>query len=150
MKHRKRGGRRRSERGVQLVELMIVLPILFIMMAAIVEFGQYFYTYSTLAKATRSAARYLTSRAYTSTALEEAKRIAVCGNPGSCASQSTFVPGLTSAHIQITSTGSVNLPDRVTVRIVGYLYQPVFEFGSVSLANIEVSPSTTMRFTLSN
>jgi Flp pilus assembly protein TadG len=43
----------RNERGVQLAELAIVLPLLVIMFAATAEFGRYFYAYTTLAKASR-------------------------------------------------------------------------------------------------
>ena len=47
----------RGERGTQLVELAIVLPLFVLMFAAIAEFGRFFYTYTTLAKATRVGAR---------------------------------------------------------------------------------------------
>jgi Flp pilus assembly protein TadG len=53
------GGFCRSERGTQLVELALVLPVLLALFAATAEFGRYFYNYATLAKATRAGARYL-------------------------------------------------------------------------------------------
>src|SRR5258705_10508235 len=50
---------KRDERGLQLVELAIVLPVLVLLFAAAAEFGRYFYEYTTLAKGTRVAVRYL-------------------------------------------------------------------------------------------
>ena len=41
---------RRDDRGVQLVELAIVLPILLLLFAGVAEFGRYFYEYSTAAR----------------------------------------------------------------------------------------------------
>src|SRR5215207_2617344 len=53
----------RNESGTQLVELAIVLPVLLTLFAATAEFGRFFYTYQTLAKSTRSSARFLTTKA---------------------------------------------------------------------------------------
>lgn len=148
------GLRRRQQRGLQLVEAAIILPVLLLLMGATAEFGNYFYTYTTLSKATRASARYISSKAFTASERDRAIRLAVCGNPNSCASQTPVLGGLTTGNIQITSDGGVHLPDTVTVRITGYHYQPVFDigrfFGAASLRDIEVSPSTTMRYTLSN
>src|SRR5262245_65674338 len=52
----------RAERGTQLVELSIVLPILLVLIGATAEFGLYYNTYLTLAKATRVGARYLSGK----------------------------------------------------------------------------------------
>ena len=48
---------RRNDAGAQLVELAIVLPVLLMLFGAAAEFGRYYYEYTTLAKASRSAAR---------------------------------------------------------------------------------------------
>ena len=53
---------RRDDRGVQLVELAIVLPILLLLFAGVAEFGRYFYEYSTAAKSARLGARYLAEK----------------------------------------------------------------------------------------
>ena len=56
----------RDERGVQLVEVAIVIPILLMLFAAVAEFGRYFYEYTTLAKAARVGARYLATKSVSS------------------------------------------------------------------------------------
>ena len=140
----------RKERGTQLVELAIVLPIFVLLFAATAEFGRFFYTYTTLSKATRSAARYITTGVKEGAAADDkATNLAVYGN--AAGTGDPLVYGLGSQHISITRTGSTWAPERVTVRVEGYTYQPIFDIGkfvgndSLSL-NIDVSPSTTMRF----
>lgn len=140
----------RDERGTQLVELAIVLPILLTLFAATAEFGRFFYTYQTLAKSTRSAARYITTGVTEgANADTKATNLAVYGNTEGTGDP--LVDGLDPTHVNITRTGSAVAPERVTVEIDGFRYKPVFDLGkfvgqpSLSLA-IDVSPSTTMRF----
>src|SRR5580765_6672613 len=73
---------RRDERGVQLLEVAIVLPILLVLFGAVAEFGRYFYEYTTAAKAARVGARYLVSKSVTSSTNYEtqAKNLVVYGN----------------------------------------------------------------------
>ena len=50
-------GRFRSdERGVQLVEVALVIPVMLLLFGAVAEFGRYFYEYTTAAKAVRNIA----------------------------------------------------------------------------------------------
>src|SRR5881628_4119901 len=72
---------RRDERGIQLVELAIVLPIFLLLFAATAEFGRYFYEYTTLAKAVRAGTRYLITAQVNSGEDTTAKNIVVYGNP---------------------------------------------------------------------
>lgn len=140
----------RCERGTQLVELAIVLPLILTLFAATAEFGRFFYTYTTLSKATRSAARYVTTGVTEGSAADsKATNLAVYGN--TAGNGDPLVYGLSPSNITITRTGSTWAPERVKVEITGYRYQPVFDIGkfvgndSLSLA-IDVTPSTTMRF----
>src|SRR5262245_15594689 len=155
---RRRPGRA-LERGAQLVELAIVAPILLLLLAATVEFGNYFYTYTTLAKATRTAARYASSQSDLVSEIANAKSMAVCGcagtcGSGGCASMSAVLPNLSSDNINITYTTLIDnpsYPDKITVQITGYTYTPIFDLGSLvggSWADVNVSPSTTMRSTV--
>ena len=65
-----------------------------------------------------------------------------------------ILPGLETSHVVITQAdGSGVVPATVTIKIVGYEYEPIFDLGlftgsdDLSL-NIDVSPSVTMRYLL--
>lgn len=142
----------KDERGIQLVELAIVIPIFVILFAATAEFGRYFYEYTTLAKASRAGARYLATAAVNSAEDTAAKNIVVYGN--SAGSGSPILNGMTIANVVITRQGGVPvLPQTVEVGITGLKHQPIFDLGaltniqSLSL-NIDVKPSVTMRYLL--
>ncbi len=142
----------RDERGVQLVELAIVIPILLLLFAATAEFGRYFYEYTTLAKATRVGARYLATAAVKTTEDTSAKNLIVFGN--TAGTGTPLLTGLTTANVTITRTGGVPvLPQTVTVQITGFKHQPLFDLGKLTKSttlsmNIDVKPSVTMRYLL--
>jgi Flp pilus assembly protein TadG len=153
----------RSERGTQLVELALVLPVLLALFAATAEFGRYFYNYATLSKATRAGARYLATtpvktlggpQGGTNAAEDaKAKRLVVYGDANAADSSKPVVPGLTVNNVVLERAGNVpSVPDTVTVRIVNYNYTPVVNLGNFSnglnWASVPVKPSTTMRYLL--
>lgn len=137
-----------SERGTQLAELAIVMPIFLILFAATAEFGRYFYEYSTLAKATRSGARYLITSPDDGSDDTNAKNLVIYGNKNG--SGSPIISGITTGNVTITRTSLGGGDKSVTVRIAGYRYRPIFDLGAmikqptVSL-NVDVEPSVTMR-----
>lgn len=144
---------RRDERGVQLVEIALVVPILMLLFGAVAEFGRYFYEYSTAAKASRVGARYLAAKcANNGNYQTTAKNIIVYGN--AAGTGSPVLPGLTTANVQIQYTGQVaGVPELVKVNIINYKHTSVVDLGkllknpSLSL-NIDVKPSITMRYML--
>jgi Flp pilus assembly protein TadG len=142
----------RQERGTQLVELAIVLPVFVILFALTAEFGRFYYGYSTLAKASRIGARYLATAAVNSTEDAAAKNLVVYGNTSGTGTP--VMPGLTSANVAITRAGGTTvLPQTVTVQVVNYKYQPLFDLGKIINSatfslNIDMKPSVTMRFLL--
>lgn len=141
-----------SERGVQLAELAIVLPLFLILFAATAEFGRFFYEYSTLAKAARAGSRYLASAAVGSVEDTAAKNIVVYGNPEG--KGSPVIKGLATTHVKIIrDPDNTTLPRTVKVQISDYKYQPIFDLGALTKTpslslNVEVKPSVTMRYLL--
>ena len=144
----------RNESGGALAELAILVPFLLVMLAGIAEFGRYFETYTTLAKSTRAAARYLSNSPFDAPHIAAAKSMAVCGKTA-CASGEAYFSGLTTAAIDVTSTeteGSTAVPETITVAVTGFTYTPIFDIGALlhtdfSLA-LPVRPSTTMFYML--
>jgi len=150
----------RDDRGVQLAELAIVLPVLVLMFAATAEFGRYFYEYSTLAKASRVGTRYLATACVgpsfgTDT---KAKNLVVYGNVAGTGSP--IISGLSTSNIRVTYLNSLGnpqtqgVPEIVKVDVTGYTFQPLFNLGGLMnnnglSLNIAVKPSVTMRYLVS-
>ena len=139
-----------DERGTQLVELALVLPVMILLFASVAEFGRFFYTYATLAKAARGAARYTVTRPFDSTDIAQAQSLAAFGDPSAGCSGTPVLQGLACANVDIqraTSGGA----QTVTTKIVNYQYQPIFDLGkltgisAISLS-VNVSPSVTMKY----
>src|SRR5258708_11178013 len=109
----------RREDGSSIIELAIVFPILLILFVGSAELGRLFYTYTTLAKATKVGARYLsTSRNVTNGSPQQiidektwAKNLVVCGvesiSSTACANQTPIVVRLTTANVNICDNFSV-------------------------------------------
>ena len=143
------------EEGVQLAEMAIVLPVFLALLAAIAEFGNYFNYYTTLAKATRAGARYISSKPYTTGEMDKAKNLMICGVMSGCGGSTPILPGFSASNIQITSAGGAAfLPNTVTVSIINYNYSSIFNLSKIantsSWTAIPVKPSTTMRYLLEN
>ena len=143
---------RRDERGIQLVEVAIAIPALLLLFATAAEFGRFFYEYTTLAKASRVGARYLSTATVNGAEDAKAKNVVVYGNEAG--SGSPILYGLDTSHVIITRQGGVPLlPQTVKVQIIGFKHQPLFDLGamtkqpSLSL-NVDVKPSVTMRYLL--
>jgi Flp pilus assembly protein TadG len=140
----------RDDKGFQLVEAAIVIPIFLIMFATTAEFGRFFYTYTTLTKATRVGTRYLSTNMYTEEQ-DAAQNLVVYGS--TTATGSPILPGLEKSHVTISHTGDASIPTTVTIKIEGYKYEPIFDLGLLTKSkglslNIDVSPSVTMRYLL--
>jgi TadE-like protein len=139
----------RDESGLQLVELAIVIPIFLVLFAATAEFGRYFYEYTTLAKAARAGTRYLSTAAVIPTEDAAAQKIVVFGNPDGTGAP--ILSGLALTQVKITRQGGTPvLPQTVTVQILGFKHQPIFDLGALVNSklslNVDVKPSVTMRY----
>jgi len=143
---------RRDESGVQLVELAIVLPVFLLLFATTAEFGRFFYEYTTVAKAARVGARYLTTAAVNNFEDAKVKNLVVYGNFEGTGSP--ILTGLSTSQVVITRSGGVPvLPETVKVQIIGFKHQPLFDLGLMTNTpglslNIDVKPSVTMRYLL--
>lgn len=145
---------RRDERGVQLLEVAIVIPILLLLFGAVAEFGRYFYEYTTAAKAARVGARYLASKSVNSSTNYEAqaKNLVVYGNIAGTGSP--VLPGMSVANVEVQYVGGTSgVPDIVKVNIVNYQHESIIDLGKLlkntSLStNVDVKPSVTMRYLL--
>jgi TadE-like protein len=144
----------RDEQGLQLVEAAIVIPIFLVLFATTAEFGRFFYEYTTLAKAARAGARYLSTNMYVPEHMDAAQNLVVYGS--TTATGTPILPRLEKGHVTISHTGdSAVVPDTVTITIEGYTYEPIFDLGLLTKSktlslNIEVSPSVTMRYLLTD
>jgi hypothetical protein len=140
----------RRERGSQLVELAIALPVLLILLGAATEFARYFYTYSTLTNAVRAGARHASKwQRNASWTFPETSNMVVYGD-FTDTSHGPILPGLTTGNVIVQANGtSVNNVDSVTVKIVNYKYQPLFDLGKLTgipalSLNIDMNASATM------
>ena len=147
LKTRDRG--RNGERGQELVELALVLPLLVVLLAGTVEFGRAFYTYNILTKSVRNAARYLSaSQVFSnggvgeipSTYSDRAKNLAVYGNVEG------NLPKVISDLLtsQFTTSISSDVGAQFSVKVsADYTYSPLFGF---VLPSFRMKPSVEMRF----
>ncbi|HWF89435.1 MAG TPA: TadE/TadG family type IV pilus assembly protein [Pyrinomonadaceae bacterium] len=142
-----------DERGVQLLEVAIVIPILLVLFGAVAEFGRYFYEYTTAAKAARVGARYLASKSVsTGNYVAQAKNLVVYGNIAGTGTP--VLPGLTAANVDVQYVGgTAGVPDLVKISIINYQHQSIVNLGALLnnnalSTNVDVKPSVTMRFLL--
>ena len=140
----------RDEQGIQLVELAIVLPIFLLLFGAVAEFGRFFYEYTTVAKAARVGARYLSTAKVSSVEDARVKNLVVYGN--FAGTGTPILSGLSTSNVVITRQGGApTVPQTVKIQITGFTHQPIFDLGkltktpSLSL-NVDVKPGVTMRY----
>jgi len=144
---------RTRQRGVAAVEMGLLLTPLVMMIFGTTELGRAIYSYNTLDKTVRDAARHLSQHGPGDTVIaDEARCLAVYGTDD--CTGTPVAPGLTVGMVSIcdatlcsgthanqsTGLGSVNL---VTVGIQGYAYNSLVQFvvPNMTFNNI----STTLR-----
>jgi hypothetical protein len=147
----------RHERGAAMAELAIMVPILVLLLAAVCEFGRFFQQYTTLAKSTRTAARYLSNHPFPDNQAA-ARNLVVCAKL-TCAGGDELVPGISTANFCIESTGSPKI-ETVTVSLPRtggagacaqpFNYRPFFNIGALLNTGFTfspaISPSVTMYY----
>ena len=147
----------RNERGTQLAELAIVLPVMLLLFGGTVEFGRYFYSYSTLSKAARIGSRYLVTAKVSTYEKDQAKKLVVYGN--TAGTGSPLIEGLTVDQVVVTARNAAGteinagVPQTITVEIVNFKHKPLVNLGGL-LKNddfsldIDIKPRVTMRYLL--
>jgi len=155
----------RGEDGHALAELAIIVPFLLVMLAAVCEIGRFFQNYTTLAKSTRAAARYVSNHPLTPLELDRAQSVAVCGKLACTDADKPLLPNLSKGNICIEKTGSPKILT-VTVRIPrtgspcspapgannasAYVYSPIFDIGAILgtsfTLKVPIAPRTTMYY----
>lgn len=151
----------RNDHGTQLIEFAIVFPVLLLMFAGTTELGRMFYTYNSLAKATRGSARYLSTLQDVTASTcgspqisctTAGKNMVLCGNVNGCGGPNqppVILPNFTASNIVITPPATGVGVKYVTVSITAYTYQPlVFNLNALTGGNFNISlaPSTRMRY----
>ena len=158
----------KDERGSSIVELAIVFPILLILFVGVAEIGRLFYTYTTLAKATKMGARFLTTEkdaeisptnpnydTIVASVKARAARLVVCGYEDSCTNRPSVVTGLDTSNVLVTlpnTTPGFIGPRYVKVEITGFTFQPlVFNAAGATKSTsatfyFSLEPSTQMRY----
>jgi Flp pilus assembly protein TadG len=149
------------EDGNAMIELAVVLPVLLLLFVGAAEVGRMFYTYTTLAKATKLGARYLSTSKQASSAVAAdrtaattaAQNLVVCGFTD-CTGQTAIAPGLTTAKVAVTLPTTGANASYVRVQIQNY----PFTTGAFNLAlrlgvtnatiynATSLTPGTTMRY----
>lgn len=150
---------RRDEQGVQLVEIAIVVPILLMLFAAVGEFGRYFYEYTTLAKAERVGARFMSAKSIDSASTDwvaATKKLVVYGN--TAGTGTPVLPGLTINNVDVKFAGGTynagnGVPTTVTISIINYKHKSLFDLAKLTKIkklslNVDVKPSITMHYLL--
>lgn len=148
----------RCERGTQMIEFSIALPFLLLMFAGTAELGRMFYTYTTLAKATRAGARYASTSDTVSNdcqANNPIKNVVICGNAAGCGGvgqPKPVVAGLKCSDITVTPPPTAVASVKYVTVSISYNYTPlVFNLqtmtGSSALSlNKTFTPGTRMRY----
>jgi len=144
----------RRPRGVAVVEMVIVLPILLFMIFATAEFGRAFMQYNTLTKSVRDSTRFLAEYAMMgqnqtinidAILRGRVQNLVVYGSVAA-GTLSPLLPGLTPANVTVAAASA----DDITVTAT-YAYQPIsplinrFGVGADSSSLFTLRAQATMR-----
>ena len=145
------------EDGSSIIELAVIFPILLLLFVATAELGRLFYTYTTLAKATKAGARYLSYQrdvrsadpAKVAAVKLRAQNLVVCGDVTGCAGRTPIIYGLDTDNP--ANSVAVTLPAAgAAVKYVKVeLQNATFKQGVFNLASVTGASNSTFYFALS-
>lgn len=138
------------EKGVAAIEFAIILPLLLLILIGMVVYGQLMWNYDALSKATRDAARFLSSEpSINATQISTARSMV----DNAAKSAGINIPDLAN-DVAISCGGGCSTPTNVTVRID---YDMVVGWGPIlpppqplsgPTFTLHLSPHTTMPYML--
>ena len=143
----------RCQRGLVLIEMVIITPLMLLLMLATAEVSRAFVDHNTLTKAARNGVRHVASNAFQGTTgvvfisaqlRDEAKNLVVYGN--TLGTGSPVLPGLAPANVTVTDLGGNNIQISIAYTISGMLgpVVPNFFGSSINLLH-NLQASVTMR-----
>jgi Flp pilus assembly protein TadG len=126
----------RTQHGVALVELALIIPMLLLLTLVTTEFGRAMYEYNAVVKSTRDAVRYLSVQT-PNTHVTEARNLIVYGN--TAGTGTPLARGLSLSNVPAgscctwQSAGAGPIITTVTVRVSSYAFHSMFRsvFGVV-------------------
>ena len=135
-----------SERGAELIEFALVLPILLLVFAAIVDFGLLFQRYLTICNAAREGARIAVLPGYTQTDVQNRVTLYVQQGTG----DATLSPTTTVTAVSVDPPGATPPFPAAQVRVTmthNYLFLgPVSGLlGGGSFSAVTLGATATMR-----
>lgn len=151
-----REARHRRQRGVAAVEFALVIIMMLLLVAGVVEFGRVFWHYDALAKATRDAARTLSTwpkATVASAGVAAARNLAVVN-----ANAAALSPALETGQVQVECLNAAfapvpcvdgTAPANVRARVTGYAIAIgawVPFIGVAGMGTPTLAPHTTMRY----
>lgn len=153
MMQRNRRHSSRCQRGLVLVEMVLITPLMLLLMLATAEVSRAFVDHNTLTKAARNGVRHVASNAFQGTTgivfistqlRDEAKNLVVYGN--TLGTGSPVLPGLAPANVTVTNLGGNNIQISIAYTISGMLGPAVPNFfgSSINLLH-NLQASVTMR-----
>jgi Flp pilus assembly protein TadG len=119
----------RTQHGVALVELALIIPMLLLLTLVTTEFGRAMYEYNAVVKSTRDAVRYLSVQT-PNTHVTEARNLIVYGNTAGTGAR--LARGLSLANVPAGScctwqaAGAGPIITTVTVRVSSYTFHSMF------------------------
>lgn len=150
----RRAGRARRERGAELIEFALILPLILVLIMGIFDFGLAFQRYEVITNAAREGARLGSLAANYSVADIQGRVNTYCvaaGLPGGCPATNTAnTPG-----VFVDNTAVITLPGGGTqaAKQVTVIYQHQFSFlgpamrlvGGATFGTINLRATSTMR-----
>ncbi|MCC7352523.1 MAG: pilus assembly protein [Anaerolineae bacterium] len=125
--------RLRSDKGQEVVEFAIILPLLFLLLFGIIDFGIIIFSYDTIANATREGARYGIVHPTDDAGIEAAARRLTSGLSSGALQINITRPG--GNTIRVEAIYDVSLITGFVMEIAGG--NPTLRLNSVSTMQIE-------------